>query len=89
MSDDDLRLQFYNSARAELIARVGFRDTALIAYVVTIGGYFGFMLSQHFQNVPAKLDITFAPRPTDLDHYLLDFRSSAGVFDFNRQNIVA
>jgi hypothetical protein len=37
----------------------------------------------------APLNVSLAARPADLDCYLLDFRSSAGVFDFNRQNIVA
>ena len=35
------------------------------------------------------LDVSLAPRPADLDRYFLDFRTSAGVFDLNRQNIVA
>ena len=37
----------------------------------------------------APLNVSLAARPAYLDCYLLDFRSSAGVFDFNRQNIVA
>lgn len=39
--DDDVR-SFYESARAELIARIGHRDNVLIYYVTSVAAVFGF-----------------------------------------------
>ena len=60
MVDDKIMIELYKAARAEVIARIGFRDTALMAYVPIIGGYFGFMVLQHFQNPPEKTDVVFS-----------------------------
>ena len=39
---------FYDSARNEIISRIRYRDSALIAYVASIGAYFAYVANAHF-----------------------------------------
>lgn len=55
-----IKQQLYASATDEITARIGYRDHALISYIVATGGYFGFMLTQHYGEGPEKIDIGYA-----------------------------
>jgi phosphatidylglycerophosphate synthase len=52
---NDLRIQFYSSARAEVTQRIALRDQTLIAYVVAAGGYLGL-------TAPAQSTTTLTPQ---------------------------
>jgi hypothetical protein len=49
MDESAMRAEFYRSIRSELISRLGYRDVSIGAYITIIGGYFAYMLGQHFQ----------------------------------------
>lgn len=56
----DIDQIYYDGARKELIARIGYRDGALLAYIATAGGYISFSAEQFLGPVVDDLIIAFA-----------------------------
>lgn len=59
VADGDLqqKLEYYKSARNEMISRIALRDQSLIAYIASAGAYFGFFVQGRQISQGQNLDI--------------------------------
>jgi hypothetical protein len=50
---DDVRIAFYEAARAETLLRIQQRDIAIFTFVAVLGAYFGFVIAQQLSKPPS------------------------------------